>query len=175
MQVSRCDGLFSISMVGSLPLLLGDNFQFKSQFQFQSTSNMAAATVDTSASYAVHPAPGSKDNDLNGVKASKLSDRKYMRWDAKGVEIIPPGEEEDINAVADQINHIQRDHYNRTRHAYGGTHARTQGVVKGTFVVSDDLPAHLKQTELFSKGGEYPAVCRYSTEPGNPGQDVRSS
>lgn len=56
-----------------------------------------------------------------------------------------------------------------------GTHARTQGIVKGTFVVSDDLPAHLKQGELFAKGGEYPVVARYSTEPGDPGLDVRAN
>jgi catalase len=45
--------------------------------------------------------------------------------------------------------------------------------VKGKFVVPDDLPSHLKQTELFSKGGEYDAVCRYSTEPSDPGLDDR--
>ena len=38
--------------------------------------------------------------------------------------------------------------------------------------MSDDLPPHLKQGELFEKGGEYPVVARYSTEPGDPGQDV---
>ncbi|KAF2227296.1 catalase-like domain-containing protein [Elsinoe ampelina] len=107
------------------------------------------------------------------TKLSDLSDRKYLRWDSPGVEKIPSGEEDDIKAVAEQINLIQRTHYNKTRHSYGGTHARTQGIVKGTFVVKDDLPPHLKQTELFSNGGSYPAVCRYSTEPGDPGQDDR--
>lgn len=49
-----------------------------------------------------------------------LASRKYIRWDASGVENIPPGEEEDINAVADQLNLIQKTHYNKTRHSYGG-------------------------------------------------------
>lgn len=52
-----------------------------------------------------------------------------------------------------------------------GTHARTQGIVKGKLVVPDDLPKHLKQT-LFEHGGEYPIVARYSSEPGDPGLDV---
>lgn len=51
-------------------------------------------------------------------------------------------------------------------------HARTQGLVKGTLVVPDDLPRHLKQS-IFAHGGEYPVVCRYSSEPGDPGLDDR--
>ncbi|KAF2704871.1 heme-dependent catalase [Pleomassaria siparia CBS 279.74] len=102
-----------------------------------------------------------------------LAHRTYLRWDTEGVEKIPPGEEEDINAVADQINAIQKATFNKTRHCFGGTHARTHGIIKGKFIVKDDLPAHLKQTELFEKGGEYDAICRYSTEPGDPGLDDR--
>ncbi|KAF2117876.1 catalase-like domain-containing protein [Lophiotrema nucula] len=101
-----------------------------------------------------------------------LDTRNYVRWDTPGVEKVPPNEEEDINAVADQINLIQKTHWNKTRHCYSGTHARTHGIVKGKFIVSDDLPPHLKQTELFQKGGEYPVIARYSTEPGDPGLDV---
>lgn len=52
-----------------------------------------------------------------------------------------------------------------------GTHARTQGLVKGKLVVPDDLPKHLKQS-LFEHGGEYQVVARYSSEPGDPGLDV---
>jgi len=52
-----------------------------------------------------------------------------------------------------------------------GTHARTQGLVKGKLIVEHDLPKHLKQS-LFADGGEYPVVCRYSSEPGDPGLDV---
>ena len=106
------------------------------------------------------------------IEMADLASRNYLRWDTPGVEKIPPGEEEDISAVADQINLIQTTHYNKTRHSYGGTHARTHGIIKGKFIVLDDLPQHLKQTELFEKGGEFPVVCRYSTEPGDPGLDV---
>lgn len=54
-----------------------------------------------------------------------LEGRKYIRWDAEGVEKIQPHEEEDIKAVAEQINAIQRAMYNQHRHAFGGkAHAR---------------------------------------------------
>ena len=92
----------------------------------------------------------------------KLEDRPYIRYDP-GVEKIPENEEEDIKAVADMINQIQKATWNRTRHGFTGTHARTQGIVKGRLIVSDDLPKHLKQS-MFEKGGEYPVVCRYSSE-----------
>ena len=61
--------------------------------------------------------------------------------------------------------------FNKTRHGYTGTHARTQGIIKGKLIVSDDLPEHLKQS-LFEKGGEYDVVARYSSEPPDPGLDV---
>ncbi|KAJ9665069.1 hypothetical protein H2201_004729 [Coniosporium apollinis] len=111
--------------------------------------------------------------DASKPSDSDLANRKYIRWDAEGVESIPPGEEDDIKAVAEQINFLQRTTWNKTRHAFGGTHARTQGIVKGKFIVLDDLPPHLAQTELFSKGGTYDAICRYSSEPGDPGLDDR--
>ncbi|KAI9815043.1 MAG: hypothetical protein M1827_002886 [Pycnora praestabilis] len=103
---------------------------------------------------------------------ASLENRKYIRWDTKGVESIPEGEAEDIQAVADMINAAQRGQFNRGRHAFGGTHARTQGLVKGELIVSDDLPKHLKQS-MFAHGGKYPVAMRYSSEPGDPGLDDR--
>ena len=61
--------------------------------------------------------------------------------------------------------------FNKTRHGYTGTHARTQGLVKGKLIVPNDLPGHLKQS-LFQEGGEYDLVARYSSEPPDPGLDV---
>ena len=46
--------------------------------------------------------PPGKDEDM--------SKRKYIGWDAKGVEVVPPNEAEDIQAVADMINAIQMAH-----------------------------------------------------------------
>lgn len=39
-------------------------------------------------------------------------------------------------------------------------------------IVEDDLPKHLKQS-MFAHAGQYPVVCRYSSEPGDPGLDVQ--
>lgn len=51
---------------------------------------------------------------------SKLASRNYIRWDAEGVEKIPENEEEDINAVAEMINAMQKAQWNHHRHAYSG-------------------------------------------------------
>ncbi|KAL8690212.1 MAG: hypothetical protein Q9218_004294 [Villophora microphyllina] len=95
----------------------------------------------------------------------------YIRWDAEGVEKTPENEEEDIKAVAEMINTIQKAQWNSHRHCYSGTHARTQGLVKGKLIVHDN-PTHLKQS-MFDHPAEYPVVCRYSSEPGDPGLDDR--
>ena len=50
-----------------------------------------------------------------------MADRKYIHWQAEGVEKIPPNEAEDIQAVADQINWMQKAQYNSHRHCYTGT------------------------------------------------------
>ena len=48
-----------------------------------------------------------------------LEGREYIRYDS-GVEHIPPNEAEDIQAVADQINAIQKAQWNSHRHCYSG-------------------------------------------------------
>jgi hypothetical protein len=55
-----------------------------------------------------------------------------------------------------------------------GTHARTQGIVKATLVTEKNLPKHLKQS-MFAEEREWPVLCRYSSEPGDPGLDVSIS
>lgn len=57
-----------------------------------------------------------------------LEDRKYIRWDAEGVENIQPNEAEDIQAVADQINAIQKAQWNSHRHCFSG---KDQGLQHG--------------------------------------------
>lgn len=110
---------------------------------------------------------------MGSINDSKdVTERNYIRWDADGVQKVPPNEQEDIQAVVTMINAAQKAQFNKGGHAFGGTHQRTQGLVKGKFIVKDDLPKHLKQTELFSKAGEYDAIARYSSEPGDPGLDV---
>jgi hypothetical protein len=62
-------------------------------------------------------------NGSNGTandKGTDLTQRNYIRWDAEGVEKIPPNEEEDVKTVAEQINCIQRATFNKGRHCFGG-------------------------------------------------------
>lgn len=49
-----------------------------------------------------------------------MAKRKYIHWQDEGVEKIPPNEAEDIQAVADQINAMQKAQYNSHRHCYTG-------------------------------------------------------
>lgn len=133
------------------------------------------------------------DISNNSEDQQKLASRNYIRWDDPNVEKKPEGEDEDIRAVAEQINAIQKAQYNSHRHCYSGmqvqgqlhvllrslltesgTHARTQGIVKGTLVVEKNLPEHLKQS-MFAEEREWPVLCRYSSEPGDPGLDVSLS
>ena len=57
-------------------------------------------------------------NGANG--ASDLGSRNYIRWDAEGVEKVPPHEKEDIQNVANMINGAQHMNFNNHRHVYGG-------------------------------------------------------
>ena len=50
------------------------------------------------------------------------ANRKYLHWQDEGVEKIPPHEAEDIQAVADMINNIQKAQYNMHRHCYSGAY-----------------------------------------------------
>jgi hypothetical protein len=49
----------------------------------------------------------------NGSNA--VNTRNYIRLDDEGVEKISPNEKEDIQAVADMINTVQKTHHNTTR------------------------------------------------------------
>lgn len=44
-------------------------------------------------------------------------------------------------------------------------------MVKGTLRTEPNLPDHLKQS-MFAEEREWPVLCRYSSEPGDPGLDV---
>ncbi len=63
--------------------------------------------------------------DISNKKGDEeaLANRNYIKWDDPTVEQIPEGEDEDIKAVADQINAIQKAQYNMHRHCYSGMQA----------------------------------------------------
>ncbi|KAJ4988976.1 catalase [Stagonosporopsis vannaccii] len=87
---------------------------------------------------------------------------KYIKWDAEGVEVIQPGEQEKIKEVSDQFNRFQMMNFNEHMHCLRGTHLKTQGCVMGKFIVHDNLPEHLAQG-MFKKPGVYDVIMRYSS------------
>ena len=58
---------------------------------------------------------------------------KYIKWDAEGVEVIQPGEQEKIKEVSDQFNRFQMMNFNEHMHCLRGTHLKTQGVRSLTY------------------------------------------
>lgn len=52
----------------------------------------------------------------------------YIKWDAEGVEVKQPGEQEKIKEVSDQFNRFQMMNFNEHMHCLRGTHLKTQGV-----------------------------------------------
>lgn len=48
-----------------------------------------------------------------------FANRPYIKF-SPSIEKKPPGEDEDIQAVADQINTIQKAQFNLHRHCYSG-------------------------------------------------------
>lgn len=112
-------------------------------------------------------------------KMGSIEQDKYIRWDAKGVEVEQPGEKEKIWEVSNQFNRMQMMNFNEHHHCLRGTHLKTQGVshthrcrkaiadqcsqcVIGRFVVHDKLPPHLAQG-MFAKPGTYDCIMRYSS------------
>ncbi|KAK5062935.1 hypothetical protein LTR84_005011 [Exophiala bonariae] len=96
----------------------------------------------------------------NGV--GKPAPGDYIRWDAEGVEVKQPGEEQKIKEVSDQFNRFQMMNFNEHHHCLRGTHLKTQGCVIGKFNVAKDLPPHLAQG-MFAKPGSYDVIMRYSS------------
>lgn len=112
----------------------------------------------------------------------------YVRFDP-GLTKVPDGEAEDVQAIQSMftalINGDFEKHGKRDKqpwcgriltkktvgHSYPVTHAKTLGLVKGKLVVPENLPEHLRQS-MFSKGGEYPVLMRYSTNHHDVGTEV---
>ena len=82
------------------------------------------------------------------------------------VEVIPDGEAEAITGLGEQVKVIQ----DKTTADYGtavrGIHAKGHAIVNGTLEVLPDLPPELAQG-LFASAGNYEALLRFSTLPGD--------
>lgn len=91
--------------------------------------------------------------------------RTLIRWDDPNVE-AGAGAEEDklIHEVEKQINTAQTAVWECHRHAFSGTHVKTQGIVKGELEVLQGLDSHLYQGLFKEAGAKFPVAMRYSTE-----------
>lgn len=53
------------------------------------------------------------------------------------------------------FNEIQCHYSQKNNHCFGGTHARTQGIARGSCIVNEHLLPRLQQTELLRDGGNF--------------------
>ena len=89
----------------------------------------------------------------------------YFRYDPS-VEVPIANEEQVVNDLATAMRHIAEMIGDRARHAARAVHAKSHGLLKAELSVAPGLPAAFSQG-LFSKAGTYPAIMRFSTNPGD--------
>ncbi|ALA59268.1 hypothetical protein NITMOv2_2862 [Nitrospira moscoviensis] len=101
-------------------------------------------------------------------------------WSLRPIRYDPAMEtaHEDERATVDALVETMRKIHQTTFHDYGhavrATHAKSHGLLLGTFRVLDGLPHHYAQG-LFAEPRCYPAVLRFSTQPGDILDDRVSS
>ncbi len=92
-------------------------------------------------------------------------DMHYLQYSPE-VEKIAPDEHVTFDELSRTMQHITRHMATRYRHAYRPVHAKSHGVLVGTLEVLPNLPEPLAQG-LFASPGSYPAIMRFSTNPGD--------
>jgi catalase len=97
----------------------------------------------------------------------------YLRY-SPAVEQPEPDEQSVFTELSQTMQHITRTMAGHYRHAYRPVHAKSHGVLVGTLSVLAGLPEPLSQG-LFGRDGSYPAILRFSTNPGDLLADSVSS
>ena len=92
-------------------------------------------------------------------------DTNYLQYSPE-VEKIAPDEHVTFDELSRIMQHITRHTATRYRHAYRPVHAKSHGVLVGTLEVLPNLPEPLAQG-LFAAPASYPAILRFSTNPGD--------
>ncbi len=82
------------------------------------------------------------------------------------LEVVPQDESITIDEISRTMQHITRKMASHYRHAYRPVHAKSHGVLVGTFEVLPNLPPELAQG-LFAAPATYPVIFRFSTNPGD--------
>ena len=81
-------------------------------------------------------------------------------------ETPAPDEAETAAALIETLRSISETTFKDYGHAVRSVHAKSHGLLQGELRVLDGLPATLAQG-AFAKPGTYPAVMRFSTNPGD--------
>jgi hypothetical protein len=89
----------------------------------------------------------------------------FIRY-SDDVEIKLPDEEKVFDDIAAGMHRLNVLMYDRYRYALRGVHAKSHGLLKGQLTVSDNLSEPLRQG-LFAGPASYPAIMRFSTNPGD--------
>src|SRR5258706_11173772 len=82
------------------------------------------------------------------------------------VEVPLPDEQQVFDDLAKSMRHIAEMIGDRARHGARAVHAKSHGLLRAEFTVNGGLPEALSQG-LFAKPGTYPAIMRFSTNPGD--------
>ncbi|KAF2846117.1 heme-dependent catalase [Plenodomus tracheiphilus IPT5] len=104
-------------------------------------------------------------NTVKRAISSAPPNDAYLCWDAPGVETIEENETETARKIGATMNKMQQHNFDQHRHAFRATHVKTQGIVKGTLTIQDDLPTHLQQGLFKTPGKTYNVAARYASEP----------
>ncbi len=99
------------------------------------------------------------------AKAGQQPTGPYLPF-SPSLEQPAPDEHVTFDELSRTMQHITRTMATHYRHAYRPVHAKSHGVLVGTFEVLPGLPEPLAQG-LFSVPASYPAVVRLSTNPGD--------
>ena len=83
-------------------------------------------------------------------------------------------EKQTADAISRTMTEIADKTFSDNRHAIRSVHAKSHGILKGTFEVLSGLPEELAQG-LFAKPTTHPAVMRFSTIPGDLLDDAIST
>ncbi len=82
------------------------------------------------------------------------------------MEVPEPDEAETNAGLIEAMGKVSKTTFEHSGHATRSVHAKSHGVLRGTLVVPAGLPPTLAQG-LFARPGEYDAVLRLSTLPGD--------
>lgn len=93
----------------------------------------------------------------------------YVRY-SPDVEVGQPDETEKTEQVVKIMLEANRKNCDRHRHAIRDAHAKNHGVVVGELQVHPELLPHLAQG-LFATPASHPVVIRFSSNPGDIGDD----